>query len=96
MVIGEMKKISKEIMRISVKEFKGYLFCDVRAYYKDPNGKWKPTPNRYAHKSGSFLEVFFLRTPRAQEVTTFMKKMDWKNGKGNYGLESSCYNVPPL
>jgi hypothetical protein len=51
---------------------------------------------RHVMISGSFPVLTPLRTPRAQEATTFVKKMDWKNGKGNYGPESSCYNVPPL
>ena len=60
MVIGETKKKSKEIVRISVKEFKGYQFCDVRVYYKDPSGEWKPTKKGITLNAEDIDEVIDL------------------------------------
>jgi hypothetical protein len=43
MLIGEIQKNTTERIRVSVSEYRGYTFLDVRVYYEDDNGEWKPT-----------------------------------------------------
>lgn len=43
MLIGEIEKNQSEMIRIAIEEFKGYEFLDIRVYFKDSNGEWKPT-----------------------------------------------------
>ncbi len=43
MTIGEISKNSTEKIRVTVSEYKGYTFLDVRVYYEDDQGEWKPT-----------------------------------------------------
>ncbi len=43
MLIGEIPKNSTERIRVSIAEYKGYTFLDVRVYYEDDNGEWRPT-----------------------------------------------------
>jgi hypothetical protein len=43
MLIGEMEKNQSEVIRIKIEEFKGYKFLDIRVYFQDQSGEWKPT-----------------------------------------------------
>lgn len=43
MLIGEIQKNSTERIRVSIEEYKGYSFLDVRVYYEDDQGEWRPT-----------------------------------------------------
>ena len=38
----EIKKNSREIIRIGESEYEGHKFVDCRIYFDD-NGEWKPT-----------------------------------------------------
>lgn len=42
-VIGEMEKGWNEKIVFSLSEFKGKSYADVRIYYEDDEGEWKPT-----------------------------------------------------
>ncbi len=41
--VAEMKKSSNEKIVFSPSEFKGRNYADVRIYYEDSEGEWKPT-----------------------------------------------------
>lgn len=43
MLIGEINKNSTEKIRVTLSEYKGYTFLDVRVYYEDDSGEWHPT-----------------------------------------------------
>ena len=43
MIIGEFQKNTAERVRLSFETYKGVKFVDVRAYYEDSAGEWKPT-----------------------------------------------------
>ncbi len=43
MLIGELAKNSTEKLRVAISEYKGYTFLDVRVYYEDDQGEFKPT-----------------------------------------------------
>lgn len=43
MVIGQVERSQTEVIRISTEEFKGRTYIDVRIYFEDNEGEWKPT-----------------------------------------------------
>ncbi len=42
-IIGEIQKNTAEKIRVQWETYKGVRFLDVRAYYEDGSGEWKPT-----------------------------------------------------
>jgi hypothetical protein len=43
MLIGEIQKNSTDKLRVSVSEYKSFTFLDVRVYYENDHGEYKPT-----------------------------------------------------
>lgn len=43
MLIGEIQKNSTEKLKVSISEYKGFIFLDVRVHYEDDQGEYKPT-----------------------------------------------------
>jgi hypothetical protein len=43
MMIGKVERNETEVIRISNEEFKGRSYVDVRIYFADNEGEWKPT-----------------------------------------------------
>lgn len=43
MAVGEIQKNALEKIIVSTGSYKGYDFVDVRVYYQDKDGEWKPT-----------------------------------------------------
>ncbi|HAR95664.1 MAG TPA: transcriptional coactivator p15 [Deltaproteobacteria bacterium] len=43
MVVGQVERNEAEVLRISTEEFKGRAYVDVRIYFADNEGEWKPT-----------------------------------------------------
>ena len=39
----DIKRNDTEIVRVSKREFKGHEFIDIRIYYQDDEGSFKPT-----------------------------------------------------
>jgi Transcriptional Coactivator p15 (PC4) len=42
-IIGEMEKGWNEKLIFSVTEYKGKSYANIRIYYEDDEGEWKPT-----------------------------------------------------
>ena len=42
-VVAQFKRNPTEEERAGIKEFKGRRYIDVRIYYMDDKGEWKPT-----------------------------------------------------
>lgn len=42
-IIGEMEKGWNEKVIFSISEFKGKNYANIRIYYEDDEGEWKPT-----------------------------------------------------
>ena len=56
----EMKDIHKndqEIIRIARRSYKGKEFIDIRMFYKDDTGEWKPSPKGVTFKPDQIDEV---------------------------------------
>ena len=43
MILKEVAKNSREVFRVSITEYRGRRFVDLRAYYQDAEGNLKPT-----------------------------------------------------
>jgi hypothetical protein len=43
MVIGDIERGETEVLRISAEEYKGRKYIDVRIYFENDEGEWKPT-----------------------------------------------------
>ena len=43
MLICEISKNQKEKIRVSIEEFRGATFADVRVFWQDEQGSWKPS-----------------------------------------------------
>jgi len=41
--LTDIKRNDTEIVRVSKREFKGHEFLDLRIYYQDDEGNYKPT-----------------------------------------------------
>lgn len=55
-VIAEMEKSWNEKIIFSVSEFKGKKFANIRIYYEDDEGEWKPTKKGITVSLESFDE----------------------------------------
>jgi hypothetical protein len=43
MQIGEIERTETEVVRVSTEEYKGRKYVDVRIYFANDEGEWKPT-----------------------------------------------------
>ncbi|MGD0231653.1 MAG: transcriptional coactivator p15/PC4 family protein [Syntrophorhabdales bacterium] len=43
MIIGEIERGETEVLRISTEEYKGRKYVDLRIYFENNDGEWKPT-----------------------------------------------------
>ena len=42
-LVGEIKRNDDNILRFSIKEYKGRKYCDIRVYFKNGRGHMIPT-----------------------------------------------------
>jgi hypothetical protein len=43
MIIGDIPRNETEVLRVSAEEYKGRRYVDVRVYFANDEGEWKPT-----------------------------------------------------
>lgn len=55
-VLGEFEKNSKEVFRISISEFKGRNFLDIRVWYRNADGEFAPGKKGVAIPADKFDE----------------------------------------
>jgi hypothetical protein len=51
-MIAEVPKNPSEVIRISIEEFRGSTFIDLRVYWKNGQGEWKPSKKGIALNAG--------------------------------------------
>ena len=56
-VITEMEKSGNEKIKFSLTEFKGKNYVDLRVYYEDDEGDWKPTKKGITVPLAQFHEL---------------------------------------
>ncbi len=61
-VVSSFKRNPTEEVRAGIKEFKGRRYIDLRIYYMDDQGEWKPT------RKGISLATDFM--PELKEAVT--------------------------
>ncbi len=69
-VVGEMEKGWNEKILFSVSEFKGKKYADIRIYYEDDEGEWKPTKKGVTVSLENFAEF----KERVEELGTFLQE----------------------
>lgn len=69
-VVGEMEKGWNEKILFSVSEFKGKKYADIRIYYEDDEGEWKPTKKGVTVNLDSFQDF----RERVEELERFLKE----------------------
>jgi hypothetical protein len=69
-VVGEMEKGWNEKILFSVSEFKGKKYADIRIYYEDDEGEWKPTKKGLTVNLDSFQDF----RERVEELERFLKE----------------------
>jgi hypothetical protein len=60
MVIGDIERSETEVLRISAEEYKGRKSVDIRIYFANDDGEWKPTKKGVTiqpDKVDTFLEL---------------------------------------
>jgi len=55
--LREIKKNSSEIIRVHRTNFKGYDLIDIRVFYQDAAGEWKPSPKGISFSDALLDEV---------------------------------------
>jgi hypothetical protein len=71
-VVSSFKRNPTEEVRAGIKEFKGRRYIDLRIYYMDDQGEWKPT------RKGISLATDFMPELRAavDAIEAELKNMD--------------------
>jgi len=55
-IVGEMEKGWNEKIIFSITEFKGKNYANIRIYYEDDEGEWKPTKKGVTVSLDTFRE----------------------------------------
>jgi hypothetical protein len=43
MTVGDIERGETEVLRVSAEEYKGRKYLDIRIYFENDQGEWKPT-----------------------------------------------------
>jgi hypothetical protein len=55
-VIAQFEKNATEVVRVSLTEFRGHKLIDLRVYYSDDEGQFKPTKKGVSLSVGLYSE----------------------------------------
>ena len=69
MLIGEFQKNAVERVRVSLEEFRGFQFVDVRAYFEDKDGAWRPTRKGIAVPPDKVEELVALLRKAIEKIS---------------------------
>ena len=69
-VTGEMEKGWNEKIVFGVSEFRGKNYANIRIYYEDDEGEWKPTKKGISVNLEDFIEF----KQRVEELDGFLQK----------------------
>jgi hypothetical protein len=72
-VIKDIEKNASNKIRISLTEFKGYDLIDLRVYYEDEEGDYKPTKKGIALKPEIIPQVIEGLQEAEKEIKTVKK-----------------------
>ena len=69
-ITGEMEKGWNEKIVFGVSEFKGKNYANIRIYYEDDEGEWKPTKKGISVSLEDFIEF----KEHVEELDGFIQK----------------------
>ena len=55
-MIGQFEKNATEVLRVSLTEYRGHQLLDVRVYYSDDEGQYRPTKKGVSLAVGLYPE----------------------------------------
>lgn len=55
-VIAQFEKNATEVVRVSLTEFRGHKLIDIRVYYSDDEGQYKPTKKGVSLSVGLYTD----------------------------------------
>ena len=67
---GEVRKNTREIIKVSDNEYKGNRFVDVRVYYEDKDGEYKRSCKGITLNKHTIDEVIALLKKSAETLRT--------------------------
>jgi len=70
----EIKKNSKEVIRISQSEYKGHSFIDLRIFFEDGNGEYHPTKKGISFNPAIAKEL-------VEGILDVVEKNNWESFK---------------
>lgn len=68
MLIGEIERNATERLRVSQESYKGKDYLDIRIYYQDDAGEWKPTKKGVTVSPDRFEEFAQIIQKAAEEL----------------------------
>jgi hypothetical protein len=66
MNVGEIERSETEVVRVSTEEFKGRKYLDIRVYFANDDGEWKPTKKGVTVQPDK-IDVFIDLIKKAKE-----------------------------
>lgn len=70
-VIGEFEKNSKEVVRVSLQQYAGNDLLQIRSFYRDSNGDWKPGNNGISIRAEKFPQLAALLSEAGKALKEF-------------------------
>lgn len=76
MIIGDIDKSQSEKIRLTIEEYKGYRFINLRICFLNSKGVWHPTKKGITLRADLIEEVIrlFKRTARELKKTGYVRK----------------------
>ncbi len=69
--IWETLKNSRDLIRVSVGEFKGSSICDLRIWYQAEPGLWKPSPRGLTFSIALLPEIIEALKTASESLEVF-------------------------
>lgn len=73
-VVATFKRNPTEEVRAGIKEFKGRRYIDLRIYYMDDQGEWKPTRKGISLATDFMSDLKDATAKLEQELATLEKE----------------------
>lgn len=70
-VIGEFEKNSKEVVRVSLQQYAGNDVLNLRIFYRDSNGDWKPGKDGITIRAAQFPQLAALLSEAGKALKEF-------------------------
>ena len=72
-IIAQFEKNATEVIRLSLTEYRGHKLVDIRVYYSDDEGQFRPTKKGVSLAAGLYAD--FKRSMHALEKILLDRKL---------------------